>query len=297
MDLLNAAMGEVPQELAPIRTFQYHFFQAMVGAWPFGWDGKEGLPEFRRRLLEYGLNATREAKESSSWLNPNVDYESALTQTLGTLLDNRFFLEEVRSFCAKIERAAACNALSQCLLRFASPGVPDTYQGAELWHQPLPNPDNRQSVDFGHRQRLLTELKARLGERGALVRDLLDSFVDGRVKLFVTHVVLQTRKQHPELFLRGDYEAIAGNGHLVAFTRGFDTERLICCVPRLVHELTNAGDSWPLGSIWGNTELPIHHTGTYTNVFTGARLTVSRRLAVAELLAEFPIALLMKEET
>jgi len=295
MGFMNTAARDVPQEYVPTLSFQYQFLQTLIGAWPFGWNGRQGFTEFKQRMLDHSIRANRQARERTSWLNQDLRYESAVEQVISVLLENPVFMEEVRTFCSKLDRSAACNALAQCVLRFASPGVPNTYQGSELWHQPLADPDNRGTVDFDSRQRLLAELRSRMPERAQLVRELLESFHDGRIKLFVTHLSLQARKGHPELFLRGDYEAILGDEHLVAFTRGFGRERMICCVPRLVYEMTNAADTWPLGSVWGDAELAIHHAGSYINVFTGARVLISHRFRAADLLADFPVALLIKE--
>lgn len=293
IEFWNATTGDVPRELAP--ELVYHLFQTLIGALPFGWDGHAGFSDFEERLGEYAIKAAREAKDSTSWLNPDAEYETTIRQSLAKMLKNRIFMEEVRAFCARLDHSAASNALSQCLLRYTSPGVPNTYQGAELWHQVLTDPDNRRAVDFELRRKLLAEIKGRMDERNSLVQDLLGSFADGRIKLFVTHLALQTRKLHPELFLRGDYEPIVGNEHMIAFTRGFGTERLICVVPRLVFEMTRESGSWPLGPVWDGVDLPIHYAGQYTNVFTRARVTASRSVAAAELLGEFPVALLIKE--
>jgi (1->4)-alpha-D-glucan 1-alpha-D-glucosylmutase len=295
VDFYRTAAGETSAELTASLPFQYYFFQALVGAWPFGWNGRVGQVEFKRRLVDFALKASREARVQTSWLNPHLAFENSLTQSLERLLDNNLFLDEVRTFCSSIDLLAACNALSQCLLRLTSPGVADTYQGAELWHQALTDPDNRSPVDFRWRARCLADLRNRLIDRHVLIRELLDSFCDGRIKLFVTHLALQARKLHKDLFLRGDYEAIPSDDHLVAFTRGFGSERLICCVPRLICSLTKERLTWPVGAFWGNTELTIRHTGHYRNVFTNAQVTISRKARASGLLADFPVALLIND--
>ncbi len=291
----SAAARGIPPDLVPAATLQYHLFQTVVGVWPFGWDGRTQSARFVRRLKTYALKASREAKERTSWLNPDLEYERAVTDFVERLFENDFFVDDARAFCEHIETHAATNALSQCLLRFASPGVPDTYQGAELWHQAMVDPDNRGPVDFKLRRKLLSDLQAGLGEPSRLARDLLASFHDGRVKLFVTYQSLQCRKRKPELFLRGDYEALQGGEHIVAFTRSFGSERLVCCVPRLSYSLTKGVDRWPLGSSWGNKELEIRHSGRYRNVFTGAVIGITRSVSLAELFAEFPVAFLFRE--
>lgn len=296
-EFASAAARGIPHEFVPAPTLQYQLFQTLVGAWPFGWDGRTQRGQFVQRLNAYALKASREAKERTSWLNPDLEYEKALGDFVKRLLENDFFIDDVLGFCKRIETYGATNALAQCLLRFASPGVPDTYQGAELWHQALVDPDNRGPVDFEQRRNLLVDLQARLAEPSRLVRDLLASFSDGRVKLLVTHISLQCRKSRPELFLRGDYEALGADEHVVAFTRSFGSERLICCVPRLSYSLTKGVEQWPLGSVWGRRKLEIRHAGSYRNVFTDARLEITRTVALAEVFAEFPVSLLVNEKS
>jgi glycogen operon protein len=280
----------------PEPTHLYGLFQAIVGAWPFGWDGREGRDEFRDRLKEYALKAAREAKTRTSWLNQDGEYEAAVTAFVERAFADEAFVEHARGFCGQISPYGASNALAQCLLRFCSPGVPDTYQGAELWQQSFVDPDNRRPVDFERRQRTLAALRARLGERSALARELLERYEDGELKLYVTHLALQARKAQPELFLRGDYTALPGGEHVVAFTRGFEDARLICVVPRLAYTLTRGERPWALGDVWGDAALELRHSGKYVNVFTGARLALSGTAALRDIFAEFPLALLLREE-
>src|SRR5688500_8487301 len=182
--------------------------------------------------------ATKEAKFATSWTNPNDEYDRAIQAFTRSLLENSSFMRDVAQFCQLIERAGAMNGLSQALLKYCAPGIPDTYQGSELWNQSLVDPDNRRPVDFDVRRRLLSDIDRKLQNRSALVAELLENFQDGSVKLFVTHLALTARKQHADLFLRGDYESLAGDEHVIGFTRSFGNERLLCVVPRLICRLT-----------------------------------------------------------
>jgi (1->4)-alpha-D-glucan 1-alpha-D-glucosylmutase len=281
---------------SPEPTQLYGWFQAIVGSWPFGWDGREGRKEFSERIQAYALKAAREAKQRTSWLNPDPQYEASVTAFVERAFADDAFVDQVRDFCEKLAPYGAGNALSQCLLRFCSPGVPDTYQGAELWHQCLVDPDNRRPVDFERRKRMLAELRERLGDRRTLARELLERYADGAVKLYVTHLALTARKEHPELFLRGDYTALPAGDHVVAFTRGFESERLVCAVPRLAYTLTRGERPWALGDVWGDRTLDVRHRGRYVNVFTGARVSLSGKVPLREVFAEFPLALFLQEE-
>jgi (1->4)-alpha-D-glucan 1-alpha-D-glucosylmutase len=250
----------------------------------------------RDRLKQYLEKAAREAKTRTSWLNQDAEYEAAVTGFVERAFADEAFVEHARGFCALIAPYGAGNALAQCLLRLCSPGVPDTYQGSELWQQSFVDPDNRRPVDFEQRQRRLVALRARLGDRGSLARELLERYEDGDIKLYVTHLALQARKAKPELFLRGDYTALPGGQHVVAFTRGFEHARLICVVPRLVYTLTHGERPWAVADAWAGATLELRHSGNYVNVFTGARLALSGTAALRDIFAEFPVALLLREE-
>jgi glycogen operon protein len=290
--IASAGSDDVTPEAAHV----YGVYQAIVGAWPFGWDGHEGREDFIARLQEYALKTAREAKTRTSWLNPDTEYEAAVTSFVERAFADPAFVESAHAFCSRVSPYGASNALAQCLLRFCSPGVPDTYQGTELWHQSFVDPDNRRAVDFEARKRRLGAIRERLNERGKLARELLDRYTDGDIKLFVTHLALDARKQHPELFLRGDYAALPGGAHVVAFTRGFEAERLVCIVPRLVFTLTHGERPWAVGDVWGASTLDVRHSGRYVNVFTGARVKLAGSLRLAEVFAEFPLALLLRED-
>ena len=279
----------------PDSPLLYGLLQALVGGWPFGWDGEQGRAEFSERFRKFALKAAREAKVRTSWMNQNVEYERALDAFLERALENEEFRASVRELCARVDVLGASNALAQCLLRLCSPGVPDTYQGAELWHQAFVDPDNRAPVDFERRRALLTEIREKLGAKATLAAELLGRYPDGAVKLFVTHLALQARKSHPDLFLRGDYEAIDGNSHVVAFTRAFDNERLVCVVPRLVRSLMQDKPGFALGPAWQASILDLRHDGVYRNVFTDAVVRVSNGVPLSEILGDFPVALLLKE--
>jgi (1->4)-alpha-D-glucan 1-alpha-D-glucosylmutase len=294
-EMLGVDHTSLEASRVPDPPLLYGLLQALVGAWPFGWDGNEGRAEFVERFKKYAEKAAREAKVRTSWINPSKEFEDGLTAFIDSAFADDGFIASFREFCKVLDPLGASNALAECALRFASPGVPDTFQGAELWHQSFVDPDNRRPVDFTRRRAILAEIRERLGDRTALAQDLLGRYADGAVKLYVTHLSLEARKSHPELFLRGDYEPLDGGPHVVAFTRGFGEERLVCVVPRLVHALTEERATWALGDVWQGQTLETRHTGSYTNVFTGERIELAERVNLSNVMRVFPVALLIKE--
>jgi (1->4)-alpha-D-glucan 1-alpha-D-glucosylmutase len=199
------------------------------------------------------------------------------------------------------------NSLSQTALRCTAPGVPDLYQGAELWDLSLVDPDNRRPVDWERRRALLADLGARMGDADLrpLVRELLDGWADGRVKLYTLHQGLAGRRAEAELFRRGAYVPLPATGeaadHVCAYARHLDGRAVVTIVPRLVAALTDGGARWPLGTAaWGDTAVllpPEAGAAPPRNALTGATVSWEARggarvLRLAETLADFPVALL-----
>ncbi len=297
---------EADGRLVPAANDEYLLYQALVGAWPAGFHGDGpidagALDDFRDRIVAYMTKAVREAKTHSSWINPDEAYEAALATFVGRLLDGRrrnLFLEDFRAFHLRLAEAGVANALSQAVLKLTAPGVPDFYQGSELWDFSLVDPDNRRPVDFDLRRRLLDELSGTAVNDG--VADLLANWPDGRIKLCVIWRLLSIRRRHPGLFAEGGYEALATVGdkadHAVAFVRRGGGATLLVAVPRLVTRLTDAGRPFPLGAgAWGDTALVLPDDlvpGAWSQPFTGARLSAGGdgRLRFADLLSTLPVA-------
>jgi isoamylase len=273
----------------------YLLFQCLVGALPYGWDGKSERSELAERFGQYLLKASREAKQDTSWTNPNPAFDEAVQVLPRKLLENPRFVEDVLAFCRIIEPYGASNSFAQTVLRLCAPGVPDTYQGAELWNQSLVDPDNRRPVDFAQRRALLDDIRERLNDRRALSSELLAGYRSGALKLYLTHTLLQERKARPDLFLRGDYEGLAAPESVVAFTRMYGEQRLICAVPRLTYLLTRGEHPFPLRETWRDGKLRVPYAGRYRNVLTGAVLTARGNIRLSELFADLPVALLFRE--
>jgi (1->4)-alpha-D-glucan 1-alpha-D-glucosylmutase len=290
----------------PDRNEEYLFYQTLIGAWPIRFADADDRARFRNRIKDYMLKAAREAKDNTSWVSPDASYEGALLEFIDAVLDDGRFLEDFRDFQAVVSRYGMFNSLSQTLLKIAAPGVPDFYQGTEVWDFSLVDPDNRRPVDYGSRVRRLAALreKAAKTERRQLARELTYDMGDGVIKLFLISEALNYRRDHRAVFERGEYLALAGFGpasdHLCAFARRSSERVVVAAVPRLLAGLVRP-DELPLGrDVWGDTvlELPYEDEGrTYRNIFTGERVVTRRSavrsgLALAEVLSDFPVALL-----
>jgi len=267
----------------------------LIGAWPFGWDGEgeEKVSVFTQRVVAYMQKATREAKLETSWTAPDQVYDASLVRFVeGALWDSQFRLK-VRDLCSELGIHAAVNGLAKSLLRLCSPGVPDTYQGAELWNQSLVDPDNRRPVEYEQRRSLLDDIDT-ASSRRELIDELLRTWSTGGVKLFATNVALKLRQRLREVFLRGDYAALPAGAHAVAFSRTLAPSAVIVAVPRLTLRLTKGRHQWPLGEVWGDTSIVVP-PGTYRDAFTERELHADGALRLAECFRDFPLALLVSE--
>jgi (1->4)-alpha-D-glucan 1-alpha-D-glucosylmutase len=270
-----------------------------VGAWPY--DRRDELG-FSRRVQDYAVKMAREAKVHTSWVDPDEDHERALRSWVRRALSssNRTFREDFLELHDAVAVPGAVNALTQVLLKVTAPGVPDLYQGTELWHLALVDPDNRRPVDFDRRIRLLRDLDRRdEAGRAELVGELLNRWRDGRIKLHVTATALRFRRTHPELYARGAYIPLRSTGrrgrNVVAFARRLRESWAITVVPRLVAGLAPPG-RFPLGAAaWGGTAvaLPEGAPRDWTNVLTGEPVQASEgRLLARNLFATLPEALI-----
>jgi (1->4)-alpha-D-glucan 1-alpha-D-glucosylmutase len=249
-------------------------YQTLVGMWPLDPAEEASVPD---RLTAYLEKASREAKTHTSWLEPNEPYENALKDFGRAVIANEAFLEPFRGFQRRIAFHGFLNSLSQVVLKATAPGVPDFYQGSELWDFSLVDPDNRRPVDYEKRAAALRDLPA--PDR------LLKSWQDGRIKLFVTQRVLATRAKHIGAFRGEDYRAFNAGPNAVAFTRGSD---IAVIVPRLTTRLTGP-PALPLGEVWGDATVAL--TGRWRNVFTDE---VVEDGALRNVFASFPVAVLEK---
>jgi glycogen operon protein len=295
-ELATAVRRMVDGKPAPSAGLEYLFYQTVVGAWPLS-PREEVRDPFVLRVREFMRKASKEAKQQTSWTSPNAAYDVATDAFVEAMLSNDAFINEVRKLSDLIAPYGAANGLALRLLEHCSPGVPDTYQGSELWNQNLVDPDNRRPVDFERRRVALAGLiDARGRDARSLARSLLHNYADGHIKLYVTHVALDARRRAPELFRRGDYQALLAGEHVVAFTRAFETQRIICAAARLSYKKTLGHTPFAIGSVWGEERLRVAHAGRYRDLLTGRVLDVGLDTRLEELFLELPLALLVQEE-
>ena len=315
--LAREQKSSVYGDRAPDRNDEYRFYQVLLGAWPaepidapLPAQAPDALVE---RLQQYMEKATREAKLHTSWISPNEAYDRALRDFVDGMLRGstaRKFLPLFVPYARRLARAGAAVSLSQVLLKTAAPGVPDFYQGTELWDLTLVDPDNRRPVDFEQRTRLVDTLeplvrRAREGDPAAAAEAgaLLDSWHDGRIKLLVTLAALGLRRDQPDLFLEGRYVPLdsetPGGLEVVAFARAKGDASAIVVAPTLTG---SAGrDRFATGAAWGAgfiTLPPDVDAEAFTNVFTGetvtaGRVEAARVLRLDALFAALPLALIV----
>lgn len=292
----------------PDHNDEYLLYQTLLGIWPLVHPDATGYLELLRRVQTYMDKAAKEAKVHTSWINPNQKYDQAMQDFIAAVLEpaeDNLFLQDFREFLSPIASAGIYNSLSQVLLKVASPGVPDFYQGSETWNFSLVDPDNRSPVNFDVLRSQLAAIRDSMAEgRSGLVSEWIRRPEDGRIKLYVTSRSLTYRRDHRELFASGAYIPLDGAGrhkqHVVAFARRRDGKTVIAAAGRFFLKLRPGGEL-PLGrETWEDTVLQLPKTfrsAAFRDIFTGHRLAVSRRgtqgvLSLAEVFGSLPVALL-----
>jgi (1->4)-alpha-D-glucan 1-alpha-D-glucosylmutase len=313
---LNAGQRtEVDGEPAPDRNDECFYYQTLLGAWPAetGDSVPATAPEaFVKRVREAMRKATKEAKVHTSWISSDEAYDAAMARFVDrTLTGPRAgrFLAAFLPFQRRIARLGMINSLAQVVLKVASPGVPDFYQGTELWDLSMVDPDNRGPIDYALRTRLLNELEPVLAGQGAgrveAVTNLLRHWEDGRIKQFLTAAGMRLRARLPRVFLEGDYVPLQVAGaradHVVAFARLCDEDSVVAVVPRLAAGLLSGETLLPIGpDVWQNTVVLLPEnlaTRRYTDAFTGEGITSEQNgragIPVSKVLRSCPVALLV----
>ncbi len=301
--------------LTPTPNDEYFIYQTLLGIWPSGKPDANEMACLGVRLTEYLIKAVREAKVHTSWINPNKAYEDAVLAFVNALVNaplESTFMTDFLPFQRRIARLGMFNSLSQTVIKLTVPGVPDIYQGCELLNFSLVDPDNRRPVDFSYRRTMLDELQKLATktsqQRRAGVSALCDALEDGRAKLLIIRSALALRERWPGVFQQGKYLQLAVKGehsaHLCAYARIAGERAVITVAPRFFAQLLGDVDTLPLGEkVWGNTtvDMPSHRRyNQYTCAFTGKLLKPHQRLSgwclpVAQVLAEFPVGLIIVE--
>ncbi len=302
---------EVDGEAAPSRNDEYLLYQTLLGTCPPGAPDAAEMAAYTERIVQYMIKATREAKAETSWLNPNLPYEQATADFVHALLaesKRNLFLRGFRVVLEPVARLGRYNSLSMALIKLTAPGVPDIYQGNELWDFSLVDPDNRRPVDFAQRRAMLTRAKALSAERGRLgvnLRRALDEPHDGLAKAYLVWKALDLRRARETLFSDGSYTPLAAEGeragHVVAYARRHRGGGALVIAGRLFSALTANGTQSPCGmSAWGSTtvRVPFLAEGVILrHAFTGETLTLAGGcIVVAEVFADFCAAILLYDE-
>jgi len=286
----------------PDKNDEYFFYQALIGAFPFA---ESEMEKFTERMKDYVVKAIREAKLHTAWLRPDTEYEEGflafVEEVLNPSEDNQF-MQKFLPFQKFVADYGVFNSLSQILLKVTTPGVPDFYQGTELWDLSLVDPDNRRPVDFEQRLSFLKDIKQKAQQDVTkLIDELLSGKEDGRIKLFLVTKVLEARKNNIAVFQDGDYLPLEVVGkfkeHVVAFARRYENTIAVTIAPRLLTSLVQPGE-YPLGQqVWHDTavKLPTGMAAAWKNVITQGTVSSDGTLSIGEALKDFPVALLMSE--
>jgi (1->4)-alpha-D-glucan 1-alpha-D-glucosylmutase len=294
----------------PDRNEEYLLYQTLAGTWPFETMSAAEHAVYVDRIVAYMLKALREAKVNTSWVNPNTAYDQAVETFVRTILDPapaNEFLGDLGAWSGML------NSLAQTLIKLTAPGVPDIYQGNELWDLSLVDPDNRRPVDYASRARMLREMQKRSARAGselpALIEELVADRKQGGIKLYLTQQVLRYRQAHAALFADGDYLPIETTGkqaeHLCAYGRVAEDEAVVVVAPRLLHRHISSG-GWPITSagsdLWQATTLELPAAlaapgSRFRDVLSGQIVIAveqdgSTVVPVDEVFAHLPLALL-----
>lgn len=292
--------GRTLEEM-PVMNDEYLYYQTLVGSFPFEPVESE---EYCDRIEEYMIKAVREAKVHSSWIRPNILYENSLRKFVRQTLareDDNDFMHEFTPFQSMVAWYGMLNSLSQTVLKMTAPGLPDFYQGSELWDFSLVDPDNRRPVDFSGRAQILKEIAGN-GHRAGYIKKILDTPQDGRIKLFLIRQLCSLRHKYSDLFAKGTYVPCKVGGEhrrsLIAFLRTLGEQAVLVAVPRMATRLVKEGQM-PLGDdIWKNTEvlLPaLYREREWENAIVSGEAAVSGfgPLKAGRLFAEFPVAVIV----
>ncbi len=275
---------------------EYFLYQTMIGTFPFHISPEED--NYAQRLEDYLLKAIREAKVHTNWAAPNEAYEKAFAQFAKHILEDKNFMSEFEDFAEDIARSGAVYSLAQTLLRLCVPGVPDTYQGTEFWDLSMVDPDNRRPVDYQARQDALDRMETSWKQQPiSLVESLRSDLLNPEIKLFTLYQALKARQQYRPIFEEGSYVPVevspSFENHLLAFRRLTESAEALVVIPLNIHSL-KTDQHFPLGkACWQEAEL-LGIAGNWQNVFTQQTMNFHQNATVAEILADFPVALFIK---
>jgi (1->4)-alpha-D-glucan 1-alpha-D-glucosylmutase len=286
---LNERLRNHPcSDRIPSCAHEYMIYQALLGAWPP--NGPDAT--FRDRMIAYAVKAGRESKQQTSWLAPNDEYEAGLEQFLVRLLDashSARFIESFSGFACRAALLGALNSLVQVTLKITLPGLPDFYQGGELWDLSLVDPDNRRPVDWALRASMLQSIGTNIGWR-----ELAHNWFDGRIKLAVVHRLLALRRQFAEILANGSYHPLEVGGphrnELIAFARTNGREAIIVVCGRLFGRASDHGRRWPSEDAW-NATVFLHGFSELRNLLARDGKIIGSEVDIAEVFDVVPLAI------
>jgi (1->4)-alpha-D-glucan 1-alpha-D-glucosylmutase len=300
-DLNARHRAAVDGDPVPDRNEEYAIYQTLLGAWPL--DERE-LKSFRDRVQKYMLKFMREARVHTHWTSPNKPHEEAVDRFLHSVMDqskSAQFLADFRPFQKKVSHLGIVNSLSQTLLKLTAPGIPDTYQGNELWDFSLVDPDNRRPVDYQRSINMMRDIK------NTPATDLLKCPETGRLKLAVLRAALRIRNQFRGLFTEGKYIPIGSSGvhsrHIFAFARATESHAAVVVIPRFCSKIMSDEFSWPRGCVWKDTSIAlpeIARNRKWRSAITQSPHKISadlKKIPVGDVLREFPVGLLIPSDT
>jgi len=293
---------QVDGQQVPDRNEEIFLYQTLLGMWPAGGHEDALLVD---RLQAYSIKATREAMVYTRWTLPNTAHENALKKFVASILksaNSNVFLRDFGEFQQSIAYGGMVNGLTQVLLKIISPGIPDFYQGSELWDLRLVDPDNRQPVDFAERTSMLATLKKPSEVGASFASELARHWQDGRIKLYAICKALNMRRERVELFSKGDFLELKVTGpnaeHILAVLRHHKREWALLVAPRWLARAREEQASIDPHDFLRDVSirLPDAAPRSWENIFTGARLSTAgdaqTSLAIGEMMLSFPVALL-----
>jgi (1->4)-alpha-D-glucan 1-alpha-D-glucosylmutase len=294
----------VESQEVPDRNEENFLYQTLLGAWPLE---QEETPHFRARLEAYVIKAIREAMVHTRWTRPNTAHERAVVGFLKALVvpaRGNLFLDDFLKFQRKVALYGMLNGLAQVLVKMTSPGVPDVYQGCDLWDLRLVDPDNRGPVDFTHRAALLDEIEKRSKQDPLpLARELVQNWHDGRIKLYLIWRILNLRRKYPRVFLDGQFLTMKTTGrreaNLIAYARRRGNTWIMTIVPRWLARSKAPPALSGLHGFWlgSHLALPRNAPRSWLNVLTGETVETSRRraatLPLPDVFRNLPVAVLI----
>jgi (1->4)-alpha-D-glucan 1-alpha-D-glucosylmutase len=292
--------------LAPDPNEEWLLYQTLIGSLPFRMSTPAEIADYTERVVAYMRKATKEAKVNTSWMNADPEYDAAIETFVRRLLDPaNGFLDRIAPLAREVSWHGMWGSLSQTLLRCTAPGVPDLYQGNEIWDFSLVDPDNRRPVDYTLRGKLLDDVLANKARGAAYLRELVATPEDGRVKMFVIHAALAARARWPEVFgAHAAYVPLTARGphadHVIAYARRHAKEEIVTVVSRFTAKLLDGAIAPPIGACWADDALLVA-PGRFLDLSSGRSIDVGdddegSALSLSEVFADCPVALLRRIE-